>query len=492
MTSQSSEGALDPRLPDVDPPNGPGRSDHAVDLESRGGVFHRSAWLVAFAVSMCVTAAYVAYATWQWNQYVVKSWDLSIFTQLLQSYARLQPPIVNVKGDGFNLLGDHFHPLLAVLTPVFAIFPYAFTMLIIQAACFGISAGMLAATASRHLGTRAGGVLLGLAFGLSWGLQHAAEAQFHEIALAVPLLTGSLLAVIERRWWPAVLWAAPLVFVKEDLGLTVVAVGLLVAAKARKRLGLWLALWGFVWLALATLVILPAHNPNGAWAYAESANPIAVLADPAALFHPSKGETLLLLVAITGGLIIRSPVALILIPTLAWRFLSTNQGYWGPSWHYSAILMPIAFVALLDAIDRGPDSRWIWMRRYTRHGIAIATTVALMLLPQLPLAVLLTPDDSTPPDRAGAAGEILESIPPGSSIESDIGLMNYLVDTHDVYWIGNSNPAPDCIVIDHAAGGTPSEWGDVIAVARRLHPDFDYTTLMQTGDYELACLATPR
>lgn len=391
-------------------------------------------------VGAAVTAAYVLYAAWQWNQFTVKSWDLGIFTQLMQSYARLQPPIVNIKGDGFNLLGDHFHPLLALLTPVFALFPYAFTLLVVQAACFGVSAGMFVAVATRRLGTRVGGVLLGLAFGLSWGLQYAAEAQFHEVALAVVLLTGTVRAILEHRWRAAIVWAAPLVFVKEDLGLTVLVIGLLIARLSRSPRALWLSVWGLGWFLIATLIVLPALNPNGAWAYAGNASPVELLANLDTLFAPEKGYTLALLFVTTAGFMLRSPLALILVPTLAWRFLSTNSGYWGPTWHYSAVLMPIVFAVVLDGMQRASLSRWAWLRGYARHGAAVAITVAAMLMPQLPLAVLADPGRWAPPDRAEAAATILASVPDGASVETDIGLMSYLVDDHDVYWIGNPTP----------------------------------------------------
>lgn len=449
-------------------------------------------WIAPLGVAVLVTAAYVVYAAWQWNQFTVKSWDLGIFTQLMQSYARFEPPIVNIKGDGFNLLGDHFHPLLVLLTPVFAIFPHAFTLPVIQAACFGIAAGMLTAVASRRLGTRLGGALLGLAFGLSWGLQYAVEVQFHEIALAVPLLTGSLGAVVERRWRAAALWAAPLVFVKEDFGLTVMVIGLLLAYLSRSPKALWLAVWGLGWFAIATLLVLPGLNPDGAWAYAANANPAGLLADPGSVFHASKGHTLALLLITTAGLVFRSPLALILVPTLAWRFLSSNHGYWGPTWHYSAVLMPIAFIVLLDAIDRASASRWTWLRSYASHGAAVAITVAVMLLPQLPLAVLATPGAWTPPDRADAAVAIVRSVPESASVETDIGLMTYLVDEHDVYWIGNANPPADCILIDRVSGGIPREWGDVMGTARILHPTVDYTIIDKAEGYELACTISPR
>ena len=444
-------------------------------------------WIAPSAVGVIVATAYIVYAAWQWSQFTVKSWDLGIFTQLLQSYARLQPPIVDVKGDGYNLLGDHFHPLLALIAPVYAIAPHAFTLLVIQAVCFAIAAAVFTRTAIQSLGTAAGGVLLGLAFGFSWGLQYAAEAQFHEIALAIPLLTCSLCALLERRDLAAALWAAPLAFVKEDLGLTVAVIGLLLAYRSRKPLGIWLAVWGVGWFAIAVFVVLPLLNPHGSWAYASSANPVTLLADPGNLFHPSKRLTVLLLLVISGGLILRSPIALVLLPTLAWRFLSSNYGYWGPTWHYSAVLMPIVFAALLDAIDRGPTARWVWLRRYSRHGTAIAVTAATVLLPTLPLWTVLSADSWHPPERAAAATAILAAVPAGASVETDLGLMSYLVEDHDVHWLGNSNPAQDCILIDRTAGGTPSEWGDALDVAARLHPGVTYHSVAAQSGYELVC-----
>lgn len=444
-------------------------------------------WVAPLAVAAFVTAAYVWYSSWQWNQIAVKSWDLSIFTQLLQRYSHGEAPIVSVKGDGFNLLGDHFHPLLALLTPIFALFPYAFTLLVIQALCFGAAAGMFVATASSVLNSRVSGVLLGLAFGLSWGLQYATEAQFHEIALAVPLLTGAMGAIVEKRYRAAVFWAAPLVFVKEDLGLTVLMIGLVIAYLERSTRGLWLALWGLVWFALAIFVVLPLLNPDGAWAYGSNATPGGFLANPDTWFHGSKTHTVLLLLATTAGLLVLSPLTLVMAPTLAWRFLSTNHGYWGPEWHYSTVLMPIAFAIVLDGARRASASEWAWLRQYSKHAVAVAVTVAAMLLPQLPLADPLRPGAWETPDRATDAAAISASIPAGATVETDIGIMSYLVDDHEVFWLGNTNPAPDCLVIDHGRGGTPDDWGDVIDVAERLHPDVTYQHVLTAGEMELAC-----
>jgi hypothetical protein len=58
-----------------------------------------------------------------------------------------------------------------------------------------------------------------------------------------------------------------------------------------------------------------------------------------------------------------------------------------------------------------------------------------------------------------------------------------------VFWVGNENPAPDCILIDSVAGGTPSEWGEVLGVATRLHPDTVYAVEYDRSGYQLACRA---
>lgn len=499
----------------VDAPAAPA-APRRTPPSGRASAFFSGLWdrrrsgVVPVAVFAVVFLGYVLFAAQQWAQFTARSWDLGIFTQLLAHYAALQPPIVDIKGAGYNLLGDHFHPLLAILAPVYAVFPSAFTLLVIQAACFALSAAVFARAARTRLGDPAGSAL-GLAFGFAWGLQYAADAQFHEIALAVPLLTLSLVAVLDRRWWAATLWSAPLVFVKEDLGLTVVVLGLVImllawrersarpapaaGATAFRRLasfpgvalGASLTVWGALWFAVATMIVLPALNPGGEWAYADKADPLSVLTDTSILFNPAKGETLALILACSAVLVLRSPLALLLLPTLAWRFFSTNSGYWAPTWHYSAVLIPIALVALLDAIERGRSSRWAWMREYVRLAPAIAVTAAIVLLPGLPLFSLVKAESWEPSPRAASAQAAIAAVPDGASVVSDIGLMNYLVSDHDVYWIGNANPEPDCIVIDTVAGGTPGEWGSVTDVGERLFPGVGYATVFDRDGYQVAC-----
>ncbi|TFD45135.1 DUF2079 domain-containing protein [Cryobacterium frigoriphilum] len=441
--------------------------------------------LIAALVGVITAGVYTVFSALQWQSFAAPSWDLGIFTQLAGRYATLQAPIVTIKGEGYNLLGDHFHPLLVLLAPVYAVFPHAFTLVVVQNLLFGFAAAVIAYAAARLLGPWPG-ALFGLAFGLSWGLQGAVAVQFHEVAFAVPLLALSLAALLRERWLACVLWALPLVFVKEDLGLTVFALGLVLAWRSRGPLGLWLAVWGLAWFAVASFVVLPVLNPGGRWTYTSSMNLGALVADPLAFFQPEKGVTVLFLLLASGLLALRSPLALVLLPTLAWRFLSENHGYWGPGWQYSAVLMPILFCAALDGIRLLRSSPRPWLRAYSRFVVPVIVLVAMALTPQLPLSRLADVDTHFGTSRAADAAGALAAVPDGSVVESDIGLMNYLVERTDVYWLGNENPLPDYLVVDHSAGGLPGDWDTVLVVGEKLHPGVEFRTIYAAGGYEVA------
>ena len=182
------------------------------------------------AVIVVVIGAWVMiyYSIVQWETMKqVPSWDLAIFSEMAKAYAHLQAPIVPVKGDGFNLLGDHFHPILILLGPIWRLFPTPLSLLITQDLLLAVSAWPLTRLASRLTNQWVGGAL-GLVYVLSWGMQGAVAAQFHEVAFAMPMLAYASVAFVERRWVAVTAWSAPLVLVKEDMGLTVLMIGVAV------------------------------------------------------------------------------------------------------------------------------------------------------------------------------------------------------------------------------------------------------------------------
>ena len=327
----------------------------------------------------------IYYSIVQWETMKqVPSWDLAIFSELAKAYSHFQAPIVPVKGDGYNLLGDHFHPILLLLGPIWRLFPTPLSLLITQDLLLAVSAWPLTRLASRLTNQWVGGAL-GLVYVLSWGMQGAVAAQFHEIAFAMPMLACASVAFVERRWVAVTAWSAPLVLVKEDMGLTVLMIGVAVmltslvpawyrsctvsgaggrgadvlddaaeadAARNRRRglrLGVGMIVGGIAAFLFAIQVFLPAFNINGVWDYGLSSQDQPT--SPDAL---TQKATVVVMLILTSGVIgVTSPWLLVVLPTLAWRFLGSVEFYWvWDNWHYNATLMPIALGALLDVVAR--------------------------------------------------------------------------------------------------------------------------------------------
>ena len=88
---------------------------------------------VAWTIATLVFGAYYAISLFRLLQLAPASWDLGIYTEYVKQLSLLRAPIVDVRGPGFNLLGDHFQVGLAVLAPFFRLFPSPATLLFFQA-----------------------------------------------------------------------------------------------------------------------------------------------------------------------------------------------------------------------------------------------------------------------------------------------------------------------------------------------------------------------
>ena len=488
-----------------------------------------SAWWLPAVIACAVAALYISFSLVQWRTLSDPSWDLAIFTEAAQAYSRFEAPIVSIKGPGYNLLGDHFHPILILLGPIFRFFPSAFTLLIVQDLLIAASVLPIARLAQRLLG-RGGAVLVGLAYGLGWGLQGAVAAQFHEVCVAVPLLACAGAAFVERRWGACMAWLAPVILVKEDLGLTVFVAGLALAWRRRgeDRSGmlasLAYALFGIVAFVVTVKLFLPAMNPAGTWAYSLDGSATgagtAMAGATAAREVPSlwqilavpsvKIVTLAVLLAGAGVVGARSPWFALVLPTLAWRFAGSVDAYYQwSSWHYNAVLVPIAACALLDVIagwlapadapaglatagetdadcaNSAPASSG--RRRALAWAAACVPAISLALTAtSLPLWKLPTLTDSP---RLDAAQGAIDAVPVGASVETDTTLLARLVPGRDVYWVGTTvgmDAPPEYVVVDRQSYAWGGAEVDAESWASAAHPGHTYETIYSAQGFRVA------
>ena len=498
--------------------------ERAPGKQTRSGAYTDP---VTWATAVAAFGAYAAISLFRLMQLNPSSWDLGIYTEYVKQYADLSAPIVDIRAPGFNLLGDHFQPIVAVLAPFFRVFPSSATLVVGQALLVAVSIFPVSQLAREKLGVGPGRAIA-VAYGFSWGLQQLAQFDFHEIAFAVPLLAFSLSALARGHTKAAVGWALPLVFVKEDQGFTVAAIGiyLIVAGlraqipdpgnpadpdgRGRMKAGQFLLIWGFAWSFVAIGVIIPHFNPVHLYQYWSDGGVLAPGGHPSVfgvirqLLHawPDKLQTLVMLLLPTAFIALRSPLVLIAAPSLLLRFIATDSSFWGTYWHYNATVMPIIFVAAIDALARidaamdadaaaGPGA-WASGRRgpwraalagARRYGAAMMVAIAIPLAFQFPLNQLWNAQTYRISPHVAAADAAMAQVPDGASVLTTLDLLAPLAARTDTYWIGNSgNPRTQYIVFDGLDSDYSPAIKNVPAFIASLYPPGTYTEIYSSGD----------
>jgi uncharacterized membrane protein len=479
-----------------------GTDDDAASLPSGAAWRDPVIWLIA-ALSFGV---YFVISLYRLLTLTPVSYDLAIFTEFGRQLSQLHAPVVDILAPGYNLEGDHFQVAVGVIAPFFRLFPTPATLLFFQALFAAVSVFPVATVGSLLTG-RSTGRLIAFAYAFSWGLQQMIDFDFHEIALAVPLVAFSVSALVRRRPGAMIGWAMPLVFVKEDQGFTVAAIGALLAATAvfpsllparavtassparsgpedYRYVAFWggvsLIGWGLFWSLFAITVIIPHFNPEHVYRYWGAAATGPVTGRPApvgALFTwigqgwPIKLTTVVMLLLPTAFTALGSPVALLAVPSLVLRFISTDTSYWGTGLHYNATVMPILFIAAAEAIGRwqycpplasarsgplrvlGPLRGLARVARTgaARHGGAMMAAVAVALAFQFPLSDLWHGSTYTIDAHVADADAAMAVVPDGVTVTTTLDLLAPLAARTDTFWIGNpGNPVTRYVVIDGA------------------------------------------
>lgn len=432
-----------------------------------------------WAIVVAVDAVYTTLSIARYLTGNPASYDLGIFTEAVQQYAHLRAPVVPIKG--MDLLGDHFSPIVAVLAPLFRLFPSAVTLLVAQAGLAAVSIVPVYQAAAHLLERRGEARLIAAAYGLSWGLAQMVWYDFHEVCFAVPLFAWSVSAMVRGRHRAAVWWAIPLVLVKEDQGWTVLALGLILALFYRRRLaGALLAVWGVGWALLATYVLIPAVNPQHVYPYwKDSPHHIGMLFSG----WETKSTLIALLILPTAGLALRSPLALAAVPALALRLASSDSGYWGTAWHYSATAMPILAVAAVDGLSRlraAGQRSWApgpapW---FSTHGSALMVAIAAAMVFQTPIAQLWQPGTYRTPRHIEIASRAERMIPSGQTVAATIGQLAPL-GARDQVCVWKCATAPQWLLLDQAKG----EWWQWMVAPTAMtgpYPDARYRTVFHS------------
>ncbi len=294
---------------------------------------------------LCVAAKIIQFYGFALNDY-----DTGVYGNVAWNIAH---------GEGFHsdvmdrsLLADHFSPLMALLAPFYALFPTPMVLMIGQGLAVGLTLILLYRIGTHLLDKRVFGdkrplILLGfciLAF-VYGPFTNALLSHFQPPIMAMPIVAGCLLALIERRLWLLLLLVPLLLAAKENAALAVVGLGIYAAlVQGRWSLGLALGVLGAVSLALVLFVIMPAFQED-AWPLAGRFEPLALL-DKKALY------LLLLLLPLAFLPLFAWRAATAALPLIAVNLAVGYEPQLELKFHYNDLASIFLLVAAMQGLNR--------------------------------------------------------------------------------------------------------------------------------------------
>ncbi len=299
---------------------------------------------------------------------------------------------------GHDFLGEHVSPGLYLLVPLWMCWPDIHLLMILAAA--SVCGGSLAvyALARSHDASPRVAAVLAAAFLLTPSTSriiYGASYGFHEILLAVPLMLWSFYCYHRRYWWRMALFALLALSFKENIAVVYGCFGLYVFIRDRRdRWGLIVAAGCLIYFALAVGWIVPAINKTDTYSKyylyeGLGGSPTHVLTsfvrDPSHVFNrlcswQTLGYVLSLSVPV-GLLVIRRPLALVAIPTLAFTCLMDNPAFASIRFWHQCSALPVLWFATIQAVATPTRGRFkpahlavglLWCAALTHYSLGFS------------------------------------------------------------------------------------------------------------------------
>lgn len=288
--------------------------------------------------------------------------DLGIFENVL--WNTLQGDVLYSSILGRHFFGEHVSPILLLLVPAYGIWQDPRLLLIVQSAAIGLGAVPLYWIAVRRLG-RPAALSFVLVYLTYKPILRANLFDFHEIALAVPLLFFALYFHEVGRRGASLLMLALAVACKEEVCLIAAAFGVLLMLRGDRRSGLLVALGGVAIFLFETGIVVPWFR-GAAFPFIDRYSHLGkdlpevlttLVTRPgfvlATTLTPAKMGYLMALVGPLAFLPLLGGGALVIVaPALARNLLSNQPAQYSLDLHFAAPAVPLLFYAAILGFER--------------------------------------------------------------------------------------------------------------------------------------------
>ncbi len=391
--------------------------------------------VIVFIIAYAIFFSY--YTILKHNAFQTSAYDLGIYMQSLWNTIHGNGLFYTTLWEG-SRFAAHFEPILFFILPIYAAFPKAETLLILQSVILALGALPVYWLARDELGKKAG-VVFAAAYLLYPALHGVNSFDFHGSALAIPVLLFCFYAFKKGRYPLSIFLAILAMMCKENVSLVIFTMGLYWLWEARKgssmrlenrwlprepeiRYSLLLTCMGLVWFILAVFVIIPAFSPSGEFAF------LGKYSLSLDILFFDEDVKLLYLVSLLAPLLFTSllhPVLLIGLPILAQNMFTDYNDMYTIYNQHPSLLIPWVFIAgiygtkwLLNFKGKVVQStlkKFLWL-------ISVSAIIFVLLLSPSPISLEKEMPSSI--HHHEILNQIIELIPEEASIftQNDIFL----------------------------------------------------------------------
>lgn len=162
----------------------------------------------------------------------------------------------------YHRLGQHFTPALLIWLPIYALFPQAITLTVLQVTLITAAGLVLYILARQYLQPPLAAMIV-VSYYSANAIIGPTLSNFADNC-QMPLFMFTLLLAIEKRWWPLFwLMAVCVLAVREDGGVSLFGVGIYLALSKRyPKLGIGISLLSFLYILGLTNIIMPLFSED--------------------------------------------------------------------------------------------------------------------------------------------------------------------------------------------------------------------------------------
>jgi uncharacterized membrane protein len=383
-----------------------------------------------YAVSFFYAALFFAAAAADYLLYFAPRYDLGNMTQTVWSTAHghfLQ--MSSPTGDLISRLGVHFDPFLALLAPLWLLWPSPLMLLAVQAIAIASGALPVYWLARKHLDNSGFSVVFALAYLLYAPTQFNAYTPvgIHAVSFSIPLILYAIWFLDnDRLAWFAV-FGVLAATTKEEIAAAVGGLGIWYALSRGRRLaGATIFAFGTTISILIFEVVIP-HYAHGNLIFKGRYTDVGgtpggiaktSVTDPVALIHQmATGHKLFFLILVFLpflGFWAREPLMLVgALPDLAINLLSSNDKQTTIFYQYTAGIIP--FVVAASVLGAAKMRK----RRHAPPALLAVVCLLAILSPLVFTGSVLTSRDA---DAVRAMKRAVKLIPSDASVSASISL----------------------------------------------------------------------